>query len=151
MISFNNSINELIAVLKWKRSRISVSTFKMVRWINRSNLMIFSWSSSAWLFSWHWIISTTVLQTRLRKRCAPSTPRSDHSISNSGGPAKRMKMRTVSAPYFCMISRGLTTFSFDFDILTPPLVTITWANKLMKGSEKLIIPKSFKTFTKKRE
>ncbi|MCG3161394.1 MAG: hypothetical protein JMDDDDMK_02577 [Acidobacteria bacterium] len=57
-------------------------------------------------------------QTRPRKRDAPSAPDSLHSKSFSGGAAKSINKRTVSAPKTLIISSGSTVFFFDFDIFS---------------------------------
>ena len=93
----------------------------------------------------------TMRQKRPRKRAEPSTPASDHSRSRSGGAAKRMNRRQVSAPYFACMSSGLTVLPLLFDIFEPPKVTIPWVSRRVKGSSMWTRPMSRRALVKKRE
>src|SRR3989338_72805 len=95
--------------------------------------------------------SLTRFQTLFINLNEPSIARSFHSNSTSGGAAKRINKRRVSAPYFSIIPSGSTTLPLDFDITSPSFKTIPCVNRRLKGSEKLSRPKSFKNLVKKRE
>src|SRR5690606_6410531 len=58
--------------------------------------------------------------TRRRKRCAPSTPDSDHSTVCSGGLANITNRRAVSAPMESMSDCGSTPLFLDLDMVPMP-------------------------------
>src|SRR5699024_11647525 len=56
-------------------------------------------------------------QMRLKHRYTPSTSLVLHGLTCSNGPINISYSRIESAPYWSIISSGLTTFPRDFDIL----------------------------------
>src|SRR3990172_9235885 len=96
------------------------------------------------------IFLRTRVQTRFKKRKLPSTPASDHSRSFSGGDAKRINNRPVSAPYLSTSSSQDTMFPLDLDILAPSLTTIPWVKRLEKGSDTPQRPRSLMALVKNR-
>ena len=79
--------------------------------------------------------------TRARKRKSPSTCSSDQSMSFSGGAAKSMNMRTVSAPKRATIGPGATTLPHRFDIFRPSgPFTMPWVTSRLQGSSSCTSP-----------
>ena len=141
----------LIAVLKLKLLSKSSVTFLITRCNSRRNATSSFVRSPVWFSLAAWSYASTIRHTRPKKRKEPSTPWSLQSRSRSTGAANKMNKRAVSAPYLLMISSGETTLPLDLDILLPSLSTIPCVKRPRNGSLASMRPKSWITFTKKRE